>query len=199
MTSILIMALLAIGLVACLVKADVIDLSAIIGAIRERSQPYRQRPLVTANEAGFFHFLCRALPDHVILVQTGMGALIATRHDGRGAPSRGLRNTFDRKLVDFCIARRDTLEVLALVELDDRSHSAERDAKRDTITVAAGYRTLRCSSRSKPDAQQIRVALATALAGPPKVHFVNYSDARTGTTGWSALAAGLISKGGDRR
>jgi len=193
------MALLATGIVACLVKAGVLDLPSIATTIRERSQPYRQRPLATANEVGFFHLLCRALPDHVIFAQTAMGALIATRDDGNGPPSRGLRNTFDRKIVDFCIARRDTLEVLALVELDDRSHSANRDAKRDAITVAAGYRTLRCSSRSKPDAQQIRVAFATALAGPPKVHFVNYSEPLPRATAWSALAAGLISKGGDRR
>lgn len=53
------------------------------------------------------------------------------------------RNRFDRKIVDFVLEDRSSGDVLALVELDDRTHSVARDRKRDEITRAAGYATIR--------------------------------------------------------
>ena len=47
------------------------------------------------------------------------------------------------------------MKVLAVVELDDRTHNAERDAKRDTMLLSAGYRTLRFPSKRKPSEAEI--------------------------------------------
>ena len=177
----IIVVLLAAGFVACLVKAGVIDLKATVQSAKQAMSPYASKPLLTANELEFYQRLVRALPEHVITPQTAMGALVAARDRSEyGTSARSVRATFDRKIVDFCVVKKETFEVLALVELDDRMHRADRDAKRDTITVAAGYRTLRFWSASRPDTQQIRAALAVALNEPPKVHFIQYGGPISG-------------------
>jgi very-short-patch-repair endonuclease len=103
-------------------------------------------------------FLEAALPHHRIMAQVAMGALLrADEVDRRRAHST--RNRFSQKIVDFVIVTRDTAEVVALVELDDRRHSTAKDAKRDAMTAAAGYRTIRIPSRSQPSAESVRKAV----------------------------------------
>lgn len=55
-----------------------------------------------------------------------------------------------------------TFEVVAIVELDDRTHDGNKDQARDSITAAAGYRTVRFQARRKPDATEIRRELGIA-------------------------------------
>ena len=50
-----------------------------------------------------------------------------------------------------------------MIELDDRTHNAGKDAKRDEMLECAGYRTVRWKSKAKPDAEAIRAALLPAL------------------------------------
>jgi very-short-patch-repair endonuclease len=69
-----------------------------------------------------------------------------------------IRGRFAQKVVDFVILD-DALEVVALVELDDRTHRLEKDAARDAMTAAAGYVTLRYRSREKPEPKAIRAEL----------------------------------------
>ncbi|WP_457350897.1 DUF2726 domain-containing protein [Sphingomonas sp. UYP23] len=61
------------------------------------------------------------------------------------APGHYLRTRykFSSKIVDFVIEDRASGAILALVELDDRSHDAARDRQRDAMTASAGYRTVR--------------------------------------------------------
>jgi very-short-patch-repair endonuclease len=114
------------------------------------------KALLTANEKEFFLRLCKALPDCHILAQVSMGQLIATRklHGDRSNEHLRARNRFSQKAVDFVIADSG-LNVIALVELDDRTHQTERDRQRDNLTRSAGYTTLRYASRDKPTAGQI--------------------------------------------
>jgi len=50
---------------------------------------------------------------------------------------------------------RGSLEVVALIELDDRTHNATADRQRDAITKTAGYQTFRFPSKQKPTEAQI--------------------------------------------
>jgi very-short-patch-repair endonuclease len=59
--------------------------------------------------------------------------------------------------VDWVIAR--DMEVLAIVELDDRSHDPRKDARRDQILRSCGYRVIRFASHRRPTPQQIREAV----------------------------------------
>ena len=54
---------------------------------------------------------------------------------------------------------------MAVIELDDRTHDADKDSKRDSMLATAGYRVVRWNSNAKPDMAAIRAALAPAL--PP--------------------------------
>jgi very-short-patch-repair endonuclease len=59
------------------------------------------------------------------------------------------------KYADFAVCEKGTFRVLALIELDDRTHDTreakERDRERDAMTAAAGFPTIRFDSRKKPD------------------------------------------------
>ena len=71
---------------------------------------------------------------------------------------------FSQKIVDFVAQQRSDGAIVAVIELDDRSHDGEKDARRDEMLKSAGYRIVRWNSRSKPDAHAIR---ETLLPPPP--------------------------------
>jgi very-short-patch-repair endonuclease len=93
-----------------------------------------------------------------------MGALMNPAASVSREARLPLRNRFASKVVDFVIADEE-LNPVALVELDDRTHSAAGDARRDAMTSAAGYETLRYESRHKPAAEQIRRDVLKCLKG----------------------------------
>jgi hypothetical protein len=86
----------------------------------------RRKPLLTSNEAEFYRRLQRALPGHVVFPQVSFGALLTD--DGRLSRNArwSVRARFDRKIADFVICDRYTLNVVALVELDDSTSCCER-------------------------------------------------------------------------
>lgn len=118
-----------------------------------------QKSLLTPNELEFYNRLTRALPSHVVLAQVSMGALIDVTC-ALPDQSYEIREAFARKIVDYVICDAG-LKVVALVELDDRTHDPLRDEARDQLTRAAGYRTLRWDSRQKPDVESIRTAVSS--------------------------------------
>jgi very-short-patch-repair endonuclease len=59
--------------------------------------------------------------------------------------------------VDWVIAR--DMEVIAVIELDDRTHDPRKDARRDRILASCGYKVLRFESHRRPDPRQIREAV----------------------------------------
>lgn len=126
--------------------------------------PVVARPLLTANEREFFGRLRAALPDHVVLAQVAMGALITTERGLSNSARASARGRFSQKIVDFVVLDASAAKVLCLVELDDRSHRPERDALRDAITSKAGYRTVRFDSCAKPPVNVLRRELLNAGA-----------------------------------
>lgn len=121
--------------------------------------PRRKNP-VTENEQAMFNRLIGALPHCIVLAQVSFGALLSSR-------SRASRNTFDRKIADFVVCDK-AFQVLAIVELDDGSHRGNeaRDATRDLLLTAAGYRVLRYSRIPNIDRVQADFTPATSGALP---------------------------------
>jgi hypothetical protein len=115
----------------------------------------RSKPILTPNELEFFHRLARALPRYYIFPQVSLGAIIDA--DASLTPKQRwiIRSHFDRKIADFIICEPRTLKVVAIIELDDRTHDPKRDRERDAITRAAGIRTLRYLSSEKPSVAEI--------------------------------------------
>jgi len=124
----------------------------------------RRKPILTANEREFFHRLQRALPGYLVLPQLSFAAFITDDGALSGRARWSVRARFDRKMADFVVCTRDTLEVVALVELDDRTHNAQADRQRDAITKAAGYQTIRFQSKRKPSEADIAALFKHARA-----------------------------------
>jgi hypothetical protein len=128
-----------------------------VATVRLRSgKPWLQRiqrkPLMTENEKGFFRTLQRALPGYHVFPQVSFAALLT---DNGGRKRMAVRARFDRKIADFVVCDRETCDIVALVELDDRTHSAAKDRYRDELTEAAGYKTIRFQSKKKPTESEI--------------------------------------------
>jgi hypothetical protein len=125
--------------------------------LRSRRPRYRRQPVMTANEREFYGRLAAACPDCQIWPQVPILALV--RPDAKTGTRafwlafRAVSNT----RVDWVIAR--DMEVLAIVELDDRSHDPRKDARRDQVLRSCGYRVVRFSSHRRPTPQQIRDAV----------------------------------------
>lgn len=148
-------------MVAALLFVVVVFMGA-LGALKARSSigNYRRRQLMTANEQEFFGRLRTALPDHLVFPQVAMSAIIeASSSDGKKAHRDRLRIAQQR--VDYLIvdARGD---IVVVVELDDRTHSAARDQVRDKRLTQAGIKTVRFQSRDKPAPDAIRAAILPA-------------------------------------
>ena len=92
-----------------------------------------------------------------------MSALIAPTATGNGWQADFGR--IARKRVDWALCAKRDLALIAIVELDDRTHDAEADAARDALIGSAGIRTLRFESSRKPTQQEIRALVAPLLAG----------------------------------
>lgn len=158
-----------------LVLLMLVTLAAVIGAVLAngaektgRTGAYRRRKLMTDNEQEFFGRLLAALPDHYVFPQVAMSALIeAASADKNTAHNDRLKITQQRS--DYVVCTRNC-EVVAVIELDDRTHSAAKDALRDSRLEQAGIRTVRFQSRNKPAVAALRIAiLGTAVAVPAPV------------------------------
>ncbi|MGO4389098.1 DUF2726 domain-containing protein [Microvirga sp. 2YAF29] len=124
-----------------------------------RRPRFKRCTVMTANEREFYQRILKACPDCEIWPQVPLLALV--RPEGREG-SRAFWTAFrqiSNTRVDWVIAQ-DT-EVLAVIELDDRSHDAKRDARRDDILKGCGYRVLRFQSKNRPEPQQIHDAIFT--------------------------------------
>lgn len=129
---------------------------------------YKARKLMTDNEAEFFSRLVVALPDHYIFPQVAMTALLeAASGNKKKAHSDRLRIAQQR--VDYVVCDRGG-NVVAVVELDDRTHSRNKDKLRDERLQQGRIRTVRFQSKSKPDAGALRAAILStgAVSDAPK-------------------------------
>lgn len=127
-----------------------------LGGLREVGASYKAKQLLTENEKEFFHRLKRALPGYEVFPQVAMGSVLAPNVDRGDRRYHQIRGTFSQKIIDFLICDGETLKVVAIVELDDRTHNAERDEKRDAMLKSAKYRVLRWHSKKKPSEAEIR-------------------------------------------
>lgn len=143
-------------------------------ALRPRGPRYRARPLMTPAEKQFFAILRRAVPELHVFPQVSMGAIMGPAGDPRSANRREARRALGdwgrirANRIDFCLAD-EALDVVCLVELDDRSHhgaeAQERDADRDARAAEAGYVTVRFGwvGGRLPSAKAVRERLLQAL------------------------------------
>lgn len=128
------------------------------------------RKLVTGNETEFLGRLRRALPGLDVHPQVAMSALLDVNLPADHPEYWEVRRQFSMKTVDYVVTERKSQRVLAVVELDDRTHDSKRDkdAMRDALLASAGIPTLRWDSRRKPNVAEIAASIAR-LAKPATV------------------------------
>jgi hypothetical protein len=128
----------------------------------QRTLYLRPKAFLTKRELIALPMVEAALPGCRIHAQVSMGALIQPDASRKGREYWRVRGYYAQKIVDFVAQDRSTGKVVALIELDDRSHSAERDSRRDAMTAAAGYLTIRIGA-GRPTYLSVKHTIHTAL------------------------------------
>lgn len=140
---------------------------------------FAKRPL-SQPEQVLFHRLVQALPDRIVLAQVQVSRVLGVK---KGFNFYEWNNRIDRLSYDFVICAKDS-SVLAVVELDDKSHDSESrrrvDAKKDRATSAAGIRMIRWNVKAMPDQDFIREAFTEMPSIRPGAQLSAHS---TGTHG----------------
>ena len=152
---------IALVVVAAVGAAALTVLKAKLAGNGQADAKFKPKALLTANELEFLGRLEAAVPELRFCPQVSMGALLdpaVSRSDGKAYYR--LRGMFSQKIVDFVAQRRSDGSVVAVIELDDRTHDAAKDIKRDSMLATAGYRVVRWNSKAKPAAAVIRAELA---------------------------------------
>ena len=119
---------------------------------KKRRSNYKQVPLMTPNEIEFFGRLCRSLPGVHVFPQVAMAALITPVDSFQ--ENRYAYWKINEKRVDYAIYSRN-MDLICIVELDDRMHNPEKDRERDQLTKSANVATLRWQSKAKPSELEI--------------------------------------------
>lgn len=126
------------------------------------SLPVRAAPLMTKRERIVCEMIERAVPHARIHAQVSMGAILRPATGLDRSRSTSVRNRFSSKRVDFVLEDRASGEIIAIVELDDRTHNRTADRQRDRMTARAGYLTIRLGPIRHTFAT-VRQALAEVL------------------------------------
>ena len=129
---------------------------------KNRAGAYQRRNLMTDNELEFFGRLVAALPDHCVFPQVAMSALLEPA-SGDKRTAHGDRLRIAQQRADYVVCTKSG-DVVAIVELDDKTHSRTKDQLRDSRLEQAGIRTVRFQSSHKPTPAAILVAIVGAMA-----------------------------------
>lgn len=125
--------------------------------------PFYAKKAMTEAEQKLYFRLCKALPAHLVLPQVGLSRILGVK---KGYKFQEWHNRINRMSADFVICRKDA-SVLAVIELDDKSHhKADRkaaDAKKDKALAAAGIAVIRWTPGNIPDDAGIRAAIPDSL------------------------------------
>lgn len=160
MTSLIILALIAgfaMILIAALANKGIRKRNGERHNNDKEHTPIKARSILTINEQPIFLKLRKALPDHIVLTQVALSALLSTT-------GQVTRNKFNRYRADFVVLDKDC-KVLAIVELNDASHHQMQIGsitERDAMLAEANYRIIRYSHT--PDIDQIQRDFITPAA-----------------------------------
>ena len=156
---------IALGVIVFIIISAVI-IVVLLGGKIERNQDVQPRAgtaageivkksLLTPTEQIFFRLLVSTLPEFYIFPQVAFSALLTHR----GKEGYRLRNSFNRLIADFVIVNQNS-QVVAIIELDDKTHdketAREKDQIRDDMLEMAGYRILRYRCENFPDRRKLQ-------------------------------------------
>lgn len=118
--------------------------------------PVEARSLLTDRELSLYQSLLSLYPDYKVFVQVALSQLIEV---DRNHPDRqSTRARYQQLVADFVLCRSD-LSVVAVIELDDRSHDNPRnqyaDARKSKALKHARIRLVRIPAGALPSEDRI--------------------------------------------
>jgi hypothetical protein len=125
--------------------------------LSDAAWPVAARNLLTPREQSLYQSLLGLYPDHKIFAQVALSQLIDVPeyHPER----QSIRNRFSQLVADFVLCRSD-LSVIAVIELDDRSHERRdrqaADARKTKALADAGLRLVRVPAGALPSEETLR-------------------------------------------
>jgi hypothetical protein len=119
--------------------------------------PLSARNLLSNRENKLYQNLIALYPDHKIFVQVALSQLINV---DRNHPERdSIRARYKQLVADFVLCRSD-LSVVAVIELDDRTHEWPKrkaaDARKNKALADAGIRLVRIPAGRLPSEDDLR-------------------------------------------
>lgn len=121
--------------------------------------PFFAKRLLSEPEQVLFHRLVRALPGHLVLAQVHVSRVLGVR---KGSDAFEWNKRIAWMSYDYVVCTEDATPV-AVVELDDKSHSGKQriaaDARKNKATADAGLPLIRWHVRSIPTEDEIRQTL----------------------------------------
>jgi Protein of unknown function (DUF2726) len=130
------------------------------GRLTDDPWPVAAKNLLTEREQSLYLSLLSLYPKHKVFVQVALSQLIDVPEDH---PERqSIRNRFSQLVADFVLCHAD-LSVVAVIELDDRTHlRAERqaaDARKNKALADAGLRLVRIPAGRLPSEDFLRALI----------------------------------------
>lgn len=127
--------------------------------VDEENWPFYAKQLLSKPEQVLYHRLVSALPEQIILAQVQLSRVLGVK---KGYNFNEWNNRINRMSLDFVVCRKDS-SVVAAIELDDKSHTAEArqkaDEKKDKALTDANVPIIRWKVENLPDQETIRRTL----------------------------------------
>lgn len=151
--------LIALGILAVLLLASL--------ASHGRRPAYRRGRFLTANEKRFLRALDEAVGEgYRVFVQVRLAELVDVELKARDTMRRAAMNKVFGKSVDFVICNCATMEPVAAIELDDRTHALphrrDRDIFVDRVFAEIGIPLLRARARRAYSVAMLETMLSEA-------------------------------------
>lgn len=149
------------------IAAAIVILFLTVAVLRRHkdSTLYAPKRLMTDHELAFYEKLDQAVESfgrYGVMSQVSMSAFIQPQAGLSKSDRQRAWNSIAQKTVDFVII--DAVgTVLAVIELDDKTHSADKDRNRDALVSKAGFKTIRFRNGFKLTPRQIAEKLEPIL------------------------------------
>jgi hypothetical protein len=129
----------------------------------EEPWPLSARSLLSRRENEFYRNLLALYPNHQIFVQVALSQLINV--DRNHPECDSIRARYKQLVADFVLCRAD-LSIVAVIEVDDRSHErADRrdaDARKNKALGDAGIRLVRIPAGQLPSEDTLRALIGAS-------------------------------------
>ena len=121
------------------------------------------KPLLTPTELKFSYLLDEAMPELRVMYQVAVYQTIKIKD---GSEKLKIWNKLSRLTFDFVLIDKES-NIVAVIELDDKSHlraaSVKRDQKKDDLIKFLGKPLLRFNVSDMPSVESLKTAIRAAV------------------------------------